>query len=63
VEESLGGRFIDLIFVIATVGAAGGTIGSYIPMLSSGFSDIFSIENNLLLDLQVLALCVRIVWF
>ena len=63
VEESLGGRFIDLIFVIATVGAAGGTIGSYIPMLSSGFSDIFNIENNLLLDLQVLVLCVGLFGF
>jgi BCCT family betaine/carnitine transporter len=63
VEESLVGRFIDLIFVIATVGAAGGTIGSYIPMLSSGFSDILSIENNFLLDLQVLALCVGLFSF
>ena len=63
VEESLGGRLIDLIFVIATVGAAGGTIGSYIPMLSSGFSDILSIENNFLLDLQVLALCVGLFGF
>tara|TARA_B110000263_G_scaffold90300_1_gene78914 strand:+ start:2219 stop:3748 length:1530 start_codon:yes stop_codon:yes gene_type:complete len=63
VEESLVGRLIDLIFVIATVGAAGGTIGSYIPMLSSGFSDILSIENNFLLDLQVLALCVGLFSF
>ena len=36
IEYSLFGRFIDLIFILATVGAAGGTIGSYIPMLSSG---------------------------
>ena len=63
VEESLGGRLIDLIFVITTVGAAGGTIGSYIPMLSSGFSDILNIENNLLLDLQVLTLCVGLFGF
>ena len=63
VEESLGGRLIDLIFVIATVGAAGGTIGSYIPMLSSGFSDIFSVEKSFSLDLQVLALCVGLFGF
>ena len=35
IESSYFGRFIDLIFILATVGAAGGTIGSYIPMLSS----------------------------
>jgi BCCT family betaine/carnitine transporter len=59
----LGGRLIDLIFVIATVGAAGGTIGSYIPMLSSGFSDIFSVDKGFSLDLKVLALCVGLFGF
>ena len=39
IESSYFGRFIDLIFILATVGAAGGTIGSYIPMLSSGFTN------------------------
>ncbi len=58
IEQSLGGRIIDLIFVISTVGAAGGTIGSYLPMLSSGFADIFNIEKSYVLNLEVLGLCV-----
>ena len=58
VESSFFGRFIDLIFIISTVGAAGGTIGSYIPMLSSGFSNLFNLNNNLYLDIGVICLCV-----
>ena len=58
IESSIFGRFIDLIFILSTVGAAGGTIGSYIPMLSSGFSKLFSINNNLSLDIGVICLCV-----
>ena len=58
IESSLFGRFIDLIFVLATVGAAGGTIGSYIPMLSSAFSNLFNLNNNLYLDIGVICLCV-----
>ncbi len=58
IESTFFGRFIDLIFILATVGAAGGTIGSYIPMLSSGFTDIFNINNGLYLDILVICLCV-----
>ena len=58
IESTLFGRFIDLIFILATVGAAGGTIGSYIPMLSSGFSEIFSLNKGLYLDILVICLCV-----
>ena len=58
IESSLLGRFIDLIFILATVGAAGGTIGSYIPMLSSGFSEIFNLNKGLYLDILVICLCV-----
>jgi len=58
IESSFLGRFIDLIFILATVGAAGGTIGSYIPMLSSGFSEIFNLNNGLYLDILVICLCV-----
>ena len=58
VENSLIGRLVDFVFVVATIGAAGGTIGSYIPMLSTGFSDIFNLESNFLVDLGVLGLCV-----
>ena len=58
IESTLFGRFIDLIFILATVGAAGGTIGSYIPMLSSGFSEIFNLNKGLYLDILVICLCV-----
>ena len=58
IEGTIFGRFIDLIFILATVGAAGGTIGSYIPMLSSGFSEIFNINNGLYLKILVTCLCV-----
>ena len=60
IESTLFGRFFDLIFILATVGAAGGTIGSYIPMLSSGFSEIFNINNGLYLDILVICLCVSL---
>ena len=60
IESTFFGRFIDLIFILATVGAAGGTIGSYIPMLSSGFTDIFNINNGLYLDILVICLCVGV---
>ena len=63
IESSIFGRFIDLIFILSTVGAAGGTIGSYIPMLSSGFSKLFSINNNLSLDIGVICLCVGLFGF
>ena len=58
IENTLFGRFIDLIFILATVGAAGGTIGSYIPMLSSGFIEIFNLNNDIKLDILVICLCV-----
>jgi len=63
IESTFFGRFIDLIFILATVGAAGGTIGSYIPMLSSGFSEMFSINKGLYLNILVLFLCVGLFGF
>lgn len=63
IENTIFGRAIDLIFVITTVGAAGGTIGSYLPMLGLGFSDIFNLERSFALDLTVLALCVSLFGF
>ena len=60
IESSLFGRFIDLIFILATVGAAGGTIGSYIPMLSSGFTNLLSINNGLHINIGVILLCVAL---
>ena len=63
IEYSLFGRFIDLIFILATVGAAGGTIGSYIPMLSSGFTSLLNINNGLHVDIGVIVLCVSLFGF
>ena len=63
IETSFFGRSIDLIFILATVGAAGGTIGSYIPMLSSAFSKLTSINRGLGLDLSIIVLCVSLFGF
>ncbi len=63
IESSIFGRFIDLIFILATVGAAGGTIGSYIPMLSSGFTNLLNINNGLHIDIGVIFLCVGLFGF
>ena len=63
IETSYFGRSIDLIFILATVGAAGGTIGSYIPMLSSAFSKLTNINNGLGLDLSIIFLCVTLFGF
>ena len=63
VENSLLGRIVDFLFVIATIGAAGGTIGSYMPMLSTGFSSIFNLDGSFLVDLSVLGLCVGLFGF
>ena len=60
IESSIFGRFIDLVFILSTIGAAGGTIGSYIPMLSSGFSELLNMKNNLSLDLSVIFMCVAL---
>ena len=60
IESSYFGRFIDLIFILATVGAAGGTIGSYIPMLSSGFTNLLNINNGLHINIGVIVLCVSL---
>jgi len=63
VENSLLGRIVDFIFVVATIGAAGGTIGSYMPMLSTGYSEIFNLEGSVLVDLSVLGFCVGLFGF
>ena len=63
VENSLLGRIVDFIFVVATIGAAGGTIGSYMPMLSTGYSKIFNLDSSFLVDLSVLGFCVGLFGF
>ena len=63
IESTYFGRFIDLIFILSTVGAAGGTIGSYVPMLSNGFSDLLNIKNGLHVDIGVICFCVGLFGF
>ena len=63
VENTLLGRSIDLIFIIATMGAAGGTIGSYLPMLGLGFSDLLNVGDSFSLNIVVLFLCISLFGF
>jgi BCCT family betaine/carnitine transporter len=57
VENSILGRCIDLIFVIVAIGASGGSMGMYIPVISAGISELYGVEHNLTLDLSVLLFC------
>ena len=57
VENSILGRCIDLIFVIVAIGASGGSMGMYIPVISAGISELYGVEHNLALDLSVLLFC------
>ena len=41
VENSILGRCIDLIFVIVAIGASGGSMGMYIPVISAGISELY----------------------
>ncbi len=42
---------------------AGGTIGSYMPMLSTGYSEIFNLDGSFIVDLSVLGFCVGLFGF
>jgi len=57
VETSFFGRLVDFIFVFVLIGASGGSMGMYVPIVGAGVSEIFNIEHNLMLDLSMLALC------
>jgi BCCT family betaine/carnitine transporter len=57
VENSIVGRCIDLTFVIVAIGASGGSMGMYIPVISAGISELYGIDHNLTLDLSVLLFC------
>jgi len=57
VEHSVIGRSVDFIFVLVLIGASGGTLGMYVPVIGAGVSELFNLEHNLMLDLSMLALC------
>ena len=57
IENSFIGRLVDLIFVIILIGASGGTIGMYVPIIGAGLSEVFGINHDLILDLSMLSLC------
>ena len=57
VETSFFGRLVDFIFVFVLIGASGGSMGMYVPIVGAGVAEIFNIEHNLMLDLSMLALC------
>lgn len=57
VETSFFGRLVDFVFVFVLIGASGGSMGMYVPIVAAGVSEIFNIEHTLMLDLSMLALC------
>lgn len=57
VEKTTIGRIVDFIFVIVLIGASGGTIGMYVPVIGAGFSELLGIDHDLNLDLTMLAVC------
>ena len=57
IENSFIGRLVDFIFVIILIGASGGTIGMYVPIIGAGLSEVFKINHGLILDLSMLSLC------
>ena len=57
IENSIIGRIIDFIFVIVIIGASGGTMGMYIPVIGAGISELFDVPHDLMLDLGMLFVC------
>ncbi len=57
VEKTTFGRIVDFIFVLVLIGASGGSIGLYVPIIGAGFSELLNINHDLNLDLSMLAVC------
>ena len=57
IEKTTFGRMVDFIFVLVLIGASGGSIGLYVPIIGAGFSELLNIEHDLNLDLSMLAIC------
>jgi len=57
VEKTTFGRIVDFIFVLVLIGASGGSIGLYVPIIGAGFSELLNIDHDLNLDLSMLAIC------
>jgi BCCT family betaine/carnitine transporter len=57
-EESLWGRGIDLLFMIALLGGAGSSLGFSTPLIAACISRLTGIENDFGLEIFTVLLCV-----
>lgn len=58
--ERIGGRFIDLLFILALIGGTGTSLGLGMPMLSSVTAELFGIDQSFGLTVAISGLCVLI---
>ena len=59
-EESVPARFIDMLFMIALLGGAGSSIGFTTPLIAASISRVAGIENNFMLEVFAVFLCVSL---
>lgn len=59
-EESLWGRAIDLLFMIALLGGAGSSLGFSTPLIAACISRLTGIENDFGLEFLTVLLCVAL---
>lgn len=57
-HESVAGRIIDLLFMIAILGGAGSSIGFTTPMIAALIARLTGLEANFALEVFAVALCV-----
>jgi BCCT family betaine/carnitine transporter len=59
-KESVWGRLIDLLFMIALLGGAGSSIGFTTPLIATLISRLTGLENGFSLELFAVFLCVSL---
>jgi BCCT family betaine/carnitine transporter len=59
-EETLWGRAIDLLFMIALLGGAGSSLGFSTPLIATCISRLTGIENDFGLEFLTVAVCVAL---
>ena len=59
-EETLWGRAIDLLFMIALLGGAGSSLGFSTPLIAACISRLTGIENDFGLEFMTVILCVAL---
>ena len=57
---TVGGRFIDLLFILALIGGTGTSLGLGMPMVSSVTAELLGIEQSFSLTVAISVLCVAI---